>query len=52
MDRQAFETVVRAVLEDLPEMFRYALENVAIVVEEEPATEELHEHPTDGDSEL
>ena len=52
MDRQAFEAVVRAVLEDLPEMFRYALENVAIVVEEEPATEESHEHPTDGDSEL
>ncbi len=37
MDRRAFEAIVRDALEDLTGMFRYALENVAIVVEEEPA---------------
>jgi len=31
-----FEQVLREVLEQIPDAFRYALENVAIVVEEEP----------------
>jgi predicted Zn-dependent protease with MMP-like domain len=52
VDRQAFETIVRAVLEDLPERFRYALENVAIVVDEEPAADEAREHLEDGENEL
>lgn len=51
MDRPAFEAIVRTVLEDLPEMFRYALENVAIVVDEEPAAEDSDEDPAEGGGE-
>jgi len=36
MTRTEFEQVLQDVLEQIPEAFRYALENVAIVVEEEP----------------
>lgn len=36
MNRDAFEAIIRATLAELPSVFRYALENVAIVVEDEP----------------
>ncbi len=36
MDDQAFDNVVRGVIEDLPEEFLPALENVAIVIVDEP----------------
>ena len=36
MDRAAFEAAVRDAIESLPSEFRPVLENVAIVVEEEP----------------
>lgn len=41
MDRNAFERVVRDVLETLPTEFVQFLENVAVVVEEEPDPDEL-----------
>ena len=41
MDRAAFEEVVRRALDDLPQEFAERLENIAIVVEEEPDREEL-----------
>ncbi len=36
MTRSEFEQTVQDVLEEIPDMFRYALENVVILVEEEP----------------
>jgi len=36
MDRREFENVVRETIEQLPEQFHDALENIAIVVREEP----------------
>lgn len=41
MKRREFERVVRDALESLPEEFLRFLENVAVVVEEEPDPEEL-----------
>ena len=41
MNRAAFEDVVRRALEELPGVFAEHLENVAIVVEEEPDPEDL-----------
>jgi predicted Zn-dependent protease with MMP-like domain len=38
-----FEEIIRATLNQLPEAFQYALENVAIVVEDEPDGEEAGE---------
>jgi len=37
MDRQSFEALVREVLDDLPPEFSSRLENVEVVVEDEPA---------------
>lgn len=36
MTHQRFEEVLKDVLDSLPEQFQYALENVAITVEDEP----------------
>jgi len=41
MKRRDFESVVRDAIETLPEQFRHALENVAIVVKEEPDRTDL-----------
>jgi predicted Zn-dependent protease with MMP-like domain len=41
MDRAAFEEVVRRALDELPEEFAERLENVAVVVEDEPDPEDL-----------
>jgi predicted Zn-dependent protease with MMP-like domain len=41
LDRAAFEEVVRRALDELPEEFAERLENVSIVVEEEPDPEDL-----------
>ncbi len=43
MRKSEFEEVVRTTLTQLPEAFQYALENVAIVVEDEPDGEETGE---------
>ncbi len=49
MDRQAFELTVREVIDNLPERFHHALENVAIVVEEEPDPDALEPSGLDHD---
>ena len=36
-----FKTLVRQALDDLPERFQPMLENVAVVIEEEPSAEDL-----------
>ena len=41
MDRRDFESVVQKALECLPEQFRHALENVAIVIKDEPAPDDV-----------
>ena len=41
MNRAAFEEVVRQALDDLPEEFAERLDNVAVVVEDEPDPEDL-----------
>ena len=41
MDAQSFEALVVEAVESLPEEFRSKLENVEIVVEEEPAAEHM-----------
>lgn len=43
MDRRTFENIVRDAIESLPDEFGHALENVAIVVREEPDPEDLRE---------
>jgi predicted Zn-dependent protease with MMP-like domain len=43
MDRRTFESIVRDAIESLPEEFQHALENVAIVVQEEPNPQDLQE---------
>lgn len=41
MKRRAFEKLVEAALADLPEAFRARLDNVEIVIEDEPSAEDL-----------
>jgi predicted Zn-dependent protease with MMP-like domain len=41
MDRQRFEDLVRNAIDELPEKFGRALENVAIVIEDEPSADLL-----------
>jgi len=41
LDRRTFEQIVRDAIESLPDEFHHALENVAIVVREEPDPEDL-----------
>ena len=41
LDRAAFEEAVRRALDELPEEFAARLENIAVVVEEEPDPEDL-----------
>ena len=47
-----FDDLVRAALADLPEQFLYALENVVIVVNDEPTPEQLSDVHVDHDVEL
>jgi predicted Zn-dependent protease with MMP-like domain len=41
MERKAFETLVHEALQDLPQLFRDKLKNVAIIVEDYPSEELL-----------
>ena len=41
VSREEFEALVEQALEQLPEQFKEALDNVAVMVEEEPADEDL-----------
>ncbi|UCC71561.1 MAG: metallopeptidase family protein [Gemmatimonadota bacterium] len=55
MDREDFEALVQEALEDLPDEFAEQLDNVAVVVEEEPdpvALREMGFDPHELDEEL
>jgi predicted Zn-dependent protease with MMP-like domain len=41
VSRQEFEAIVEEALEQLPEQFATLLDNIAVVVEEEPSAEDL-----------
>ena len=47
MTRDSFKTLVDEALESIPEKFRTALQNIAIVVEDEPSPELLDEMEID-----
>jgi len=49
VSREEFEALVEEALEQLPEEFRAALDNVAVMVEEEPSEEDLEEVGIDPD---
>jgi len=49
LSREEFEALVEEALEQLPEEFRAALDNVAVMVEEEPSAEDLEEVEIDPD---
>lgn len=52
--RKEFEVIVREALDGLPEQFAAALENIVVIVEEEPTEEDLEllEGDDDPDAEL
>ena len=50
MEQKEFESVVRDAIEKLPERFRHAIENVAVVVKEEPDPADLEELDSDIDT--
>lgn len=50
--RPAFEALVSEALDGLPEEFRKRLENIAVVVEEEPTAEDLKALGMEPDEEL
>ena len=52
LSRRAFERLVEQALDDLPDDFAAALENVAVVVEDEPSPEVLEEMGFEPDEEL
>lgn len=52
MNRKRFEAVVEAAIEELPEDFRRRLENIAVIVEEEPDPEVLAELEVPEDEDL
>jgi predicted Zn-dependent protease with MMP-like domain len=49
VSREEFEALVEKALEGLPEQFQEALDNVAVMVEEEPSEEDLEEVGIDPD---
>jgi predicted Zn-dependent protease with MMP-like domain len=49
VSREEFEALVERALAELPEEFREALDNVAVMVEEEPSAEDLDEVGIDPD---
>ncbi len=50
MEQEEFESVVRDAIERLPERFRHAIENVAVVVKEEPDPTDLEDPDSDIDT--
>lgn len=52
MTKKKFEQVVEAAIEELPEEFRRRLENIAVIVEEEPDPEVLDDLEIPEDEEL
>jgi len=49
LGRESFERLVARALDELPEEFAARLDNVAVVVEEEPDTEDLRQMGIDPD---
>jgi predicted Zn-dependent protease with MMP-like domain len=49
VSREEFESYVERALDELPEEFREALDNVVVLVEEEPSEEDLEEVGIDPD---
>lgn len=49
VSHEEFEALVEEALEQLPAEFREALENVAVMVQEEPSAEDLEEVGIDSD---
>lgn len=43
MDAKAFEELVTEAVESLPEEFKRKLENIDVVIEEEPTAEQVHQ---------
>jgi predicted Zn-dependent protease with MMP-like domain len=52
MTRERFTALVEDVLRDIPQRFRDAMKNVAVVVEDEPSSELLEELDMDPDDTL
>lgn len=52
VSRREFEALVNEALEELPERFRALLENIAIVVEEEPTDDDYDETDIPDEDEL
>ncbi len=52
MTRERFTALVEDVLRDIPQRFRDAMKNVAVVVEDEPSPELLEELEMDADDTL
>ena len=52
MDRKAFEKLVEAAVDELPDEFREKLENVAIIVEDYPSEELREQQGLSGDETL
>jgi predicted Zn-dependent protease with MMP-like domain len=48
VNRRDFEALVQDALSDIPKQFRAAMQNLAIVVEDEPSAELLEEMDIDG----
>lgn len=48
MNRKAFERVVEKALAEIPEEFRSHIDNIAIVVEDEPSPADLEDLEDDG----
>jgi len=52
ISRAEFELVVEEAVRGLPRQFRRLLDNIAVMVEDEPDDEDYDEHDIDDDSEL
>ncbi len=52
MNHQEFEQIVRDALDEIPDQLRHALENVAIIVEDEPAPEDASGAEQESEGEL
>ena len=52
MERRRFETLVRQVMDEIPDEFFVYLDNVDIVVEQQPSPDQLGGHTVDDDDHL
>lgn len=52
MTREQFQTLVEAALDSIPQKFRDAMQNIAIVIEDEPTLEQLEQVEADPEDTL